>query len=120
MRLRHALVFVFGLVLGLPAASSADPPAHAPAHGYRHKHKQHQRHVGGFELVLDSERGVHIVVGLPDVFFHEGAFYRRFDGRWQVSAKADGGWRVAVSGSVPHAISNAKRHPGPAKAKRHK
>ena len=120
MCLRHALVFVFGLALGLPAASSADPPAHAPAHGYRHKQEPHRKHVGGFEVVLDSERGVHIVVGLPGVFFREGVFYRHLDGRWQVSAKADGGWRVAVSGGIPLAISKARGHPGPAKLKRHK
>ena len=72
------------------------------------------------EVVLDSDWGVHVVVGLPGIFFHEGVFYRHLDGRWQVSAKADGGWRVAASGTIPHAISKAKEHPGPARANRHK
>ena len=122
MRLRLALLVVVSLALVVPAAGWADPPAHAPAHGYRNKQKspEHHHH-GGVEIVFDSERGVHVAVGFPDVFFHEGRFFRNIDGSWQVSVKADGGWSVAASASVPEAIHKAhKHHPGPAKIKHKK
>ena len=110
---------VLGLALAVPAIAWADPPPHAPAHGYRNKHKSH--HPSGVEIVFDSERGVHVAVGFPDVFFHEGRFYRHLDGHWQVSVKADGGWSVVAGGGVPTAIHKAhERHPGPAKKAKHK
>jgi hypothetical protein len=116
MRLHFALLLA-GLALAVPAATWADPPAHAPAHGYRNKHKSHH-HSGGVKIVFDSERGVHVAVGFPDVFFHEGRFYRNVGGSWQVSLEVDGGWSVAASGSVPYAIHKThKHHPGPAKVK---
>ena len=116
MRLHLASILV-GVALLVPAISWADPPAHAPAHGYRNKHKSHHHH-SGVEIVFDSERGVHVAVGFPDVFFHEGRFYRHTTGGWQVSVRADGGWSIAASAGVPAAIHKAhKHHPGPAKAK---
>jgi hypothetical protein len=62
------------------------PPAHAKAHGYRHKQ------VCGYELVYDSGRGVYVVVGLPDCYYHEGHFYRLHAGVWEVSLQADADW----------------------------
>jgi len=55
------------------------PPAHAPAHGYRRKQ------VAGMELVFDSGRGVYLVVGLTDHYYHEGYFYRLRGGLWEMS-----------------------------------
>jgi hypothetical protein len=118
MRLYFSTILL-ALALAVPAIAWADPPAHAPAHGYRNKHKSH--HHSGVEIVFDSERGVHVAVGFPDVFFHEGRFYRHLDGHWQVSVKADGGWSVMASGGVPASIHKAhKHHPGPAKHKHKK
>jgi hypothetical protein len=120
MRL-HLASILAGLALAVPAASWADPPAHAPAHGYRNKHKSHDHHSGGVEIVFDSERGVHVAVGFPDVFFHEGRYYRNVGGSWQVSVKVDSGWSVVASGGVPAKIHKAhKHHPGPAKVKHKK
>jgi hypothetical protein len=102
----------------------ADPPAHAPAHGYRakhhrnkyHMHDHHERHEravhSGVQIIFDSERGVHIAVGLPGLFFHEGSFYRHTSGGWQMSMRADGSWEPAKA--VPSNVMNAWQ-PGPTK-----
>jgi hypothetical protein len=98
------------------------PPATpAPAHGYRNKQKHAHDDTGGFALVFDSERGVHMAVDFTGVYFEAGRYYRYVDGAWHVSARADGGWTLAVSGHVPTAIERAHKHsPGPAKTHRNK
>ena len=76
----------------------------------------------GIEIIFDSERGIHIAVGLPNVFFHEGHYYREQDGRWQVSVSGDGGWSFSASSGVPEVVVKAKKHkhPGPAKKAKNK
>ena len=108
----------------LTVASSgfAKPPDHAPAHGYRakkgeHRHHHEHRSSGGFEVVFDSERGISIAVGFPDVYFHAGSFYRLHDGKWQMSSRADGGWKGIKSAAAPEVVRKAHVHPGPAKHK---
>ena len=71
------------------------PPAHAPAHGYRRKH------VDGMELVYDSGRGVYVVVGLSDHYYHDGYFYRLRGSLWEMSLKYDSGWKVVSGKSLP-------------------
>jgi hypothetical protein len=71
------------------------PPAHAPAHGHRRKQ------VHGMELVFDSGRGVYVVVGLSDHYYHDGYFYRLRGGLWEMSLKPDGGWKAASRNSLP-------------------
>lgn len=71
------------------------PPAHAPAHGYRRKH------AAGMELVFDSGRGVYIVVGLSDHYYHDGYFYRLRGGLWEMSLKPDGNWKAVSQKSLP-------------------
>lgn len=120
MQLR-LVVWILGIALAVPGAGWADPPDHAPAHGYRSKEKPTQHDTGGFAVAFDSERGVHMAVDFPDVYFEAGKYYRYVDGGWRVSARADGGWSIAVSGHVPAAIQEAHKHsPGPAKAHRQK
>lgn len=117
MRLRVTTV---ALLMALAGPAWAEPPAHAPAHGYRAKHRHHDRHHhhanrhherheravhSGVEVVFDSERGVHIAVGLPGLFFHEGSFYRHVDGSWHMSLRADRGWNPAST--VPTNVMNA-------------
>lgn len=119
---RIAICLVIPITVSLVPLASADPPDHAPAHGYRAKGggKAHApaKESGGVEVVFDSERGIHVAVGLPGVFFHGGHYYREHDGRWQVSLSGNGGWSFAASASVPELVVKAKkRHPGPAKAK---
>ncbi len=110
------LLTVCCLVVVAPPVTWGDPPSHAPAHGYRNKHKQHQRdHRGGFEVVFDSERGIHVVIGLPGVIVHAGKYYRHVEGSWQVSAQADAGWTAVAVGHVPSLVHKA--HLGPAKLK---
>ncbi len=124
MRLRTFLALATSITfsVALPPVASADPPAHAPAHGYRAK-RGGQVHApakesGGIEVVFDSERGISVAVGLPGVLFHEGHYYREYDGRWQVSLSGNGGWSFAASGSIPEIIvKSKKRHPGPAEAR---
>ena len=74
------------------------PPAHAPAHGHRRKH------VAGMELVFDSGRGVYVVVGLSDHYYHDGYFYRLRGGFWEMSLKPDGNWKAASHKSLPHGL----------------
>ena len=71
------------------------PPAHAPAHGYRRKH------AAGMELVYDSGRGVYVVVGLSDHYYHDGYFYRLRGSLWEMSLKPDGHWKVVSDKSLP-------------------
>ena len=71
------------------------PPAHAPAHGYRRKH------VHGMQLVFDSGRGVYVVVGLSDHYYHDGYFYRLRGSLWEMSLKPDSGWKVVSGKSLP-------------------
>jgi hypothetical protein len=121
MRLRTILGLIATFALSLPHFASADPPAHAPAHGYRAKQAakpaQPAQASGGIEVVFDSERGIHVAVGLPGVLFHDGSYYRELDGRWQVSVSGDGGWSFSVSSGVPEVVVKSKKHPGPAKVK---
>jgi hypothetical protein len=74
------------------------PPAHAPAHGYRNKQ------VCGVEIVFDSGRGVYIVVGMPDHYYHDGYFYRLRAGAWEMSLKPDTGWASVSMGSLPSGL----------------
>jgi len=125
MRARSTLGLAAALLILIPLPSLADPPAHAPAHGYRAKQKsgavetrKAEESRKGIEIVYDSERGIHVGVDLPDVFFYEGRYYREQEGRWQVSVSGDGGWSLSASSSVPEGVVKAKQpHPGPAKAK---
>ncbi len=71
------------------------PPAHAPAHGYRRKH------VHGMELVFDSGRGIYVVVGLSDHYYHDGYFYRLRGSLWEMSLKPNSGWKVVSGKSLP-------------------
>ena len=71
------------------------PPAHAKAYGYRRKH------VSGVELVFDSGKGVYVVVGVPDNYYHDGYFYRLRSGAWEMSLKPDTGWVAVSMASLP-------------------
>ncbi len=121
MRLQTLLRLLAATALVLPLSAAADPPAHAPAHGYRAKHKAPKvaRPSGGLEVVFDSERGIHIAIGLPGVIFHDGHYYRERDNQWQISLSGDGGWRVSVTSKIPGAVVKARKnsHRGPAKMK---
>ena len=112
MRFRRLAILAIASLFLVPLGSSATPPDHAPAHGVRDKHRHHHDQAG-FEIVFDSELGVHIAVGLPGIFFHEGYFYRHTSDGWRKSLRADSGWGVAVA--IPSNIKKAKGHPGPAR-----
>ena len=73
------------------------PPAHAPAHGYRRKHM----HVHGVELVFDTGRGVYVVVGYSDHYYHDGYFFRFREGTWETCPKPDGHWKIVSNKSLP-------------------
>ena len=126
MKLRYALGLTAILALGAPQLASPTPPSHAPAHGYRDKQAKQAPAIlaagGGLAVSFDSERGVQVAVGFPNVLFHEGRYYREQDGYWQASVSGRGGWSVFVSSGVPEVVSKAKKHKhaGPAKAAKHK
>ena len=124
--LRSRLCTIAAMCLAALAASPAafaTPPDHAPAHGYRAKQDApaakttEPERQQGIEVVYDSEKGIHIAVGLPDIFFYEGSYYReKDDGSWEMSVTGNGGWSVSASSQVPDVVVRAKRaHPGPAK-----
>ena len=87
------------------------PPAHAPAHGYRRKY------VHGMELVFDSGRGVYVVVGLSDHYYHDGYFYRLRGSLWEMSLKHDGGWKVVSQNSLPMGLQVKAKTNGKGKGK---
>jgi hypothetical protein len=121
MRAQTLLGLLAAAALIFPGFAAAEPPAHAPAHGYRAKQKASEPapRKGGVEVVFDSERGIQVAVGLPDVFFHAGHYYRERDGRWEVSLSGDSGWRISVASEIPGVVVDARKkpHPGPAKRK---
>ena len=83
------------------------PPAHARAHGY------HRKHVHGYELVYNASYGVYVVVGVADCYYHEGHFYRLRGDVWQISLRADSGWKPVGRPLLPSGL-RARTH---AKAK---
>ena len=121
MRLQTLLGLLAATALVLPLSAAANPPAHAPAHGYRAKHKAPKVALpsGGVEVIFDSERGIHVAIGLPGVIFRDGHYYREHDGQWQISLSGNGGWRVSATSEIPDAVVKARKipHRGPAKMK---
>ena len=71
------------------------PPAHAPAHGCRAKQ------VHGHDLIFDSSRGVYVVVGISNCYYHDGYFYRLRGDVWEISLRVDGGWGPARHVALP-------------------
>jgi hypothetical protein len=53
------------------------------------------------ELVFDSGRGVYVVVGLSDHYYHDGYFFRLSGGIWEMCPKPDGRWKVVSDNSLP-------------------
>jgi hypothetical protein len=114
MRFKTIFLFVFTLAIVLlmtascsrhsvysgPVITKSGPPAHAPAHGYRRKHM----HMHGVELVFDSGRGVYVVVGLSDHYYHDGYFFRLRSGIWEMCPKPDGSWKVVSDNSLPKGL----------------
>ena len=82
------------------------PPPHAPAYGYRRK--QHVENGPDLELAFDSGLGVYVVVGIPDLYFLDGHYFRFADSGWQISVHHDSGWTVAVQSDVPSALWKSK------------
>jgi hypothetical protein len=128
VKLRHTLGLMVALFFIVPQLAFATPPDHAPAHGYRAKQAKKAPEPApsqpGIEIIFDSERGIHVAVGVPGILFHDGHYYRERDGRWEVSMTGDGGWSFSASSGVPEVVVKAKnQHPGPAKkakSKKHK
>ncbi len=79
---------------GRGPAFRAGPPAHAPAYGLRRKQ------VCGFELTFDVGLGVYVAVGVTDVYYHEGYFYRVRGGVWEISLRGDV-WGPVVIEKLP-------------------
>src|SRR5262245_10944020 len=116
MTARLALAVALATSLALPVAgcvvidaprgyrySEGGPPPHAPAHGHRRKHQRN-------DLVFDSELGVYAVVGLTDVWYLDGSYFRIRGDRWEIGVDTHGPWRVAQANAVPGRLY-AKRHP---------
>lgn len=87
------------------------PPAHARAHGYRRKQ------VCGYDLIYDSGRGVYIVVGVSDCYYHEGHFYRLCGDAWQISLHADNDWAPVAFTALPSGLRVKTKASAPAKEK---
>jgi len=53
------------------------------------------------ELVYDSGRGVYLVVGHSDHYYHDGYFYRLRGSLWEMSLKPNSGWKIVSGKSLP-------------------
>ena len=89
------------------------PPPHAPAHGCRRKLP------AGVEVVLDTDCGVYVVVGMDRHFWLDGSYYRFYNGGWQVSVTLDSGWKAAGEKKLPAGLRGkykakhaSKKHAG--------
>ena len=71
------------------------PPPHAPAHGYRHKHSD------GVELEYHADRGIYVVIGFEDHYFHKDDYFRCKGGAWKKSKNVSGPWVEAPSSILP-------------------
>lgn len=109
------LCVIIGLVFSFPGASFSGsgkehqkskehkgeyskkkgPPPHAPAHGYRYKHSD------GVDLEFNPDRGIYIVVGYEDHYFHGEFFYRVIDGGWKKCNHISGPWVDAPTNTLP-------------------
>lgn len=124
MRIQLLLVVLAASVMILPQPAAADPPSHAPAHGQRKKHHTPAPVISvktGITVSFDSLLGVHMAVGIPGVYFHEGHYFRQHDGHWQISLSGDGGWKASTITKVPGVILHArKKMPKPRKSRKHR
>lgn len=78
------------------------PPPHAPAHGYRAKHHHH-------DMVYDSRLGAYVVLGYSDHYYHDGWYFRYYDGFWQISADlGDRDWRDVDRYRIPEGLRYSK------------
>jgi hypothetical protein len=82
------------------------PPPHAPAHGYRRQ--MHVDNGPDLQLVFDSGLGAYVVVGIQDLYFLDGHYFRFADSGWQISIHHDSGWTVAVQRDVPSGLWKSK------------
>jgi hypothetical protein len=93
------------------------PPPWAPAHGYRHKQP-------GPDLVFDAHIGVYVVVGHPQVYFHDGHYFRLVSSHWERCRNWEKGhWKTVDVAMVPdplakHYAKKGSKH-GKGKAKGH-
>lgn len=92
------------------SGAAGGPPPWAPAHGHRRKHgTEPARNGGGHDVrvVFDSQRGVHVVVGMSDHYWDAGRYYRVVRGEWRVSDHVDGPWVGVEIAEVPLALVRA-------------
>src|SRR5262249_38902522 len=88
------------------AQERGGPPPHAPAYGYRRK--QQVENGPDLELQFDSGLGVYVVVGIPDLYFLDGRYFRFADSGWQISVHHDSGWTIAAQNDVPSGLWKSK------------
>ena len=79
-----------------PVVRDGPPPA-APTDGHRHLHR-------GMTLTYDAGLGVYRVGSLEDHFFHEGLFYRFFQGSWYAAPHVIGPWQPTQASALPEAL----------------
>jgi hypothetical protein len=104
-----------GSVSSHPKYHKKGPPPHAPAHGYRHKNHD------GNEVEYDEKMGVYIVLKISETYFSNDLYIRMSsDGKWIVSTKLEGGWRVAVGSEVPYKLKEYKYKKKKKHKKKHK
>lgn len=86
------------------AEPQGGPPPHAPAHGLRRRQGPDP---GAVRIAFDSERGVHVVVGMPDHYWDAGRYFRVKRGEWRVADHVDGPWVGTEARDVPLALVRA-------------
>ncbi|MCK4791516.1 MAG: hypothetical protein KAV87_47730 [Desulfobacteraceae bacterium] len=55
-------------------------------------------------MTFDSGRGVYIVAGHPNCYYHDGYFYRVSGGVWEMSMKFKTGWGRVSGRSLPKGL----------------
>ena len=74
------------------------PPPHAPAHGYRHKSHD------GIDIEFDAGKGVYVVVGVSNHYYHKGKYYRFRDDWWETGITFKGEWKSVSERSLPSGL----------------
>ena len=71
-------------------------------------------------LVFDSGLGAYVVVGVDDLFFYKGFYYRLHDDKWSISVWPDRRWRPLSRRTLPPGLKGYESAKAKLKPNKHK